>query len=305
MGRVITKGIIFDLKKYATDDGPGIRTTIFLKGCPLQCPWCHNPEGQISTFELIFRNKKCIGCDECVKACPTGAVSFVGKRLAIDRKLCGLCGKCSEKCPTEAIGIVGKEMTVREVMKEIEKDMPFYEESNGGVTFSGGEPLLQLDFLAELLQECKKKGIHTAVDTCGFASREAYDRIMDDVDVFLYDIKLIDDKKHKKYTGVSNKPILENFKRLATRGSKIWVRFPVVPGINDDDRNVTETGRFMQNQGVENIHVLPYHKAGTEKYKNLGRTYRLRKLESPSDKKMILMKRKLQAYGLKVRIGGT
>jgi len=172
------------------------------------------------------------------------------------------------------------------------------------VTFSGGEPLLQLDFLAEVLEECKKKGIHSAVDTCGSASKKAFDKIKDKVDVFLYDIKLIDDKEHKKYTGVSNKPILSNFKRLAKKGSNILVRFPVIPGINDDDRNVTETGRFMHNQGVGNIHILPYHKAGTEKYKSLGRTYRLKNLESPSDKKTTSIKKKLQASGLNVQIGG-
>jgi pyruvate formate lyase activating enzyme len=195
-------------------------------------------------------------------------------------------------------------MTVSEVMSEIEKDMPFYEESNGGVTISGGEPLMQPDFLADLLEECKKKNIHTAVDTCGYSSKEAFDKILDKVDVFLYDVKLMDDKKHKSYTGVSNKVILENFERLAGNRSSILVRFAVIPGVNDDDENVSRTGQFLCKHDIENMHVLPYHRAGIEKYKSLGRVYKLKNTRSPSDEELRLIKKKLEAYGLKARIGG-
>jgi pyruvate formate lyase activating enzyme len=304
VGVTIAKGVVFDIKKYATDDGPGIRTTVFLKGCPLRCSWCHNPEGQLSTPELIYRKKKCVTCGECAKICPTHAITFSKRLIRIDRELCNLCGKCSDKCPTDAISIAGKEMTVGEVMREIEKDMPFYEESNGGVTISGGEPLMQLGFLADLLEECKKKNIHTAVDTCGYASKEAFDKIVDKVDVFLYDVKLTDNKRHKRYTGVSNKVILKNFERLARNGNSILVRLPIIPGINDDDENVSRTGHFLRRHDTENIHVLPYHRAGIEKYKSLGRAYKLKNIRSPSDEELRLIKKKLEVYGLKVRIGG-
>jgi pyruvate formate lyase activating enzyme len=304
VGATITKGIVFDIKKYATDDGPGIRTTVFLKGCPLRCPWCHNPEGQVSAPQLMYRKKKCVRCGECANDCPTGAIVFARKRISIDRKLCNLCGKCSKKCPTDAVGIIGKEMTVSEVMKEIEKDMPFYEESKGGVTISGGEPLMQLDFLGELLAGCRKRNIHTAVDSCGYASKEAFDKIVNKVDVFLYDVKMMDDKRHKRYTGVSNKLILENFERLAGNGSGILVRFPVIPSINDDEENVTKTGEFLRRHGIENIHVLPYHRAGIDKYKSLGRAYKLKKIQSPSNEELRLIKERLETFGLKVRIGG-
>jgi pyruvate formate lyase activating enzyme len=195
-------------------------------------------------------------------------------------------------------------MTVSEVMKEIEKDMPFYEESKGGVTISGGEPLMQLDFLGELLAECRRRNIHTAVDSCGYASKEAFDKIVNKVDVFLYDVKMMDDKRHERYTGVSNKLILENFERLAGNGSGILVRFPVIPGINDDEENVTKMGEFLRRRGIENIHVLPYHRAGIDKYKSLGTAYKLKKIQSPSDEELRLIKERLEAFGLKVRIGG-
>jgi pyruvate formate lyase activating enzyme len=195
-------------------------------------------------------------------------------------------------------------MDLAEVLNEIEKDKAFFEESNGGVTFSGGEPLLQIDFLDSLLKECKKKGIHTAVDTCGHAPRKDFDRIMRKVDVFLYDIKVMNDMVHKKYTGVPNKLILGNFTRLADHGCNILARFPVIPGINDDETNVNETGEFLRKNGIEIIHLLPYHKAGTSKYRSLGREYRLDNIRSPSEDELRRIERKLGTFGLKVRIGG-
>lgn len=298
------KGIVFDIKKYAIDDGPGIRTTIFLKGCPLHCWWCHNPEGQASGPELMHRRRRCIGCGECVKGCSRRAISLVKEQIFIDRKKCDLCGKCSSRCPTGALTIVGKEMSVREVMEEINEDSIFYGESGGGVTFSGGEPLLQFDFLDALLEACREKDLRTAVDTSGYASHESIDRISGRTDLFLYDLKIMDDRKHRKYTGMSNKLILDNFRKLAENRSDILVRFPIIPGINDDEDNVTATAEFILSQNIKSISLLPYHRSGVEKYKNLNRAYRLKKIQSPSDQKLRLIKDRLETFGLKVRIGG-
>jgi len=300
----ITKGVIFDIKKFAIDDGPGIRTTVFLKGCPLRCWWCHNPEGQLLAPELMFRKSRCIGCEECVKDCPREALSLVIKQLSIDRENCSLCGKCAQKCPTDALAIVGKEVDVEEVMKETTKDLSFYDESRGGITISGGEPLLQIDFLNVLLDECKKKSIHTAVDTSGYAARNTIEKIKDKVDLFLYDIKMMDDRKHRKYTGVSNKQVLENFKRLAENGSDLFVRFPIVPKINDDEDNVVRIAEFILSCGQKQICLLPYHRAGIEKYRSLGRDYKLKTTITPSDQKLRMITRQLEAFGLSVTIGG-
>jgi pyruvate formate lyase activating enzyme len=299
------KGVVFDIKKFAIDDGPGIRTTVFLKGCPLRCWWCHNPEGQCLQSELIYRKNRCIYCDECIKNCPAEVLSFHNmKKLAINRKNCSLCGQCAQKCPTNALEIVGKRMDVKEVMREIDKDLAFYNESDGGITFSGGEPLLQISFLSALLDECQKKNVDTAVDTSGYAPRESVEKIKDKVGLFLYDIKVMDDKKHRKYTGVSNKQIVENFKRLAENGSNIFVRLPIVPGINDDEENVKRTGEFISSHGVKRTCLLPYHRGGIEKYRGLSRAYKLKATATPSDQKLTLIKKQLEGFGLDVKIGG-
>jgi pyruvate formate lyase activating enzyme len=252
----------------------------------------------------MFRRRRCIDCGECVKNCQKEAISYVAKKISINREYCNLCGICSQKCPTEALAIIGKEMSVREVMKEIDKDLIFYEESEGGVTFSGGEPLVQLDFLDALLEECEERNIRTAVDTCGYASHTAIDKIRDKVDLFLYDIKMMNEKIHEKYTSVSNKLILENFKRLAENGNNILVRFPIIPGINDSEDNIAKTAEFVLSHGIKNISLLPYHRAGSEKYKGLSRAYRLKKIQSPSDQNLRLIKEKLENFGLIVKIGG-
>jgi len=300
----IKRGTIFDIKKFAIDDGPGIRTTIFFKGCLLRCWWCHNPEGQLPAPELMYRQARCDSCGECVGICPEEAISCALKRISVNRDRCHLCRECCQVCPTGALAIVGRQMSPDEVLGEIDKDSIFYDESKGGVTVSGGEPLLQIDFLDALLKECKDRGIRTAVDTCGYASHDAIDKIIDEVDLFLYDIKTMDEKKHMKYTGVSNKLILENLKRLAEHGSSIQIRFPIIPGINDGKENVTAAAEFIASCRIKNISLLPYHRAGIEKYKGLNRTYKLKKIQSPSDRDLHLIEEEFEIFGLKVKIGG-
>lgn len=222
----------------------------------------------------------------------------------MDRRLCDLCGKCHDKCPTDAIEVVGKKLSVEAVLEEIIKDKVFFEESNGGVTFSGGEPLMQVVFLKELLKGCVKEGVHTALETCGYASREDLDKVMEKVDLFLFDLKVMNNRVHKRYTGVSNRLILGNFVRLADSGRSILVRFPVIPSVNDDDENVAEMGDFLVRNGVGEIQILPYHRAGIEKYRSLSRRYGLNSVESPSDERLKSIMLSLQDFGLNVKIGG-
>ncbi|MFQ5795174.1 MAG: glycyl-radical enzyme activating protein [Candidatus Bipolaricaulia bacterium] len=298
-------GIIFDVKKFAIHDGPGIRTTVFFKGCPLSCWWCHNPESQVLELEMMFRENRCIRCGACLAVCPPGAISMDGDVVSTDREKCTLCGACAETCYAEAREIVGREMTVAQVMVEIERDIPFYDESGGGVTFSGGEPLVQRDFLLALLQTCKEKEIHTAVDTCGFATWKTLDSIREYVDLFLYDLKLMDEVKHRKFTGVSNELILHNLRALATRGHNIVLRVPIIPGINDDDENVRQIGAFATAlPRLDRVDLLPYHHTAVDKYHRLNKTYKLADTHPPSDERMAEIAAILQGLGLPVKKGG-
>jgi len=301
----LKKGMIFDIRKYSIHDGPGIRTTVFFKGCPLHCWWCHNPEGQDLRPELVYRASRCIGCNECVKNCSRRAVSVLSNRISVDRTKCLVCDDCSSVCSSDALSIAGRLMDVEEVVEEIEKDQAFYEESGGGVTFSGGEPLMQPDFLNALLVECKQRAIHTTVDTCGLAKYEIINRMGDKVDLFLFDIKTLDGRIHRRYTGVSNQQILRNLKKLSENGSQIIVSFPIVPGINDDDENVTRTAEFVRSlPNIQQVNLLPYHRAGIEKYKSLGKPYKLGKIQPPSTQKIRSIKKRIEALGVKVAVGG-
>ena len=298
-------GIVFDIIKFSIHDGPGIRTTVFFKGCPLRCWWCHNPESLAVNPEMMFWARRCMQCEACLAVCAQGAISRDGGGVSTDSERCTLCGACVEVCYAGARQIVGREMTAAEVMTEIERDIPFYDESGGGATFSGGEPLLQPDFLFALLRACKEKEIRTAVDTCGYAPWEAFDSVRGCVDLFLYDLKLMDDERHRRFTGVSNGLILANLERLSRLGHAIILRVPIVPGINDDDEAIRQTGAFAAGlPHLIRLDVLPYHHMGSEKYSRLNKAYNLPETCPPSHERVAEIVRTLEAFGLEVRVGG-
>ena len=299
------EGLIFDLKRYSINDGPGIRTTVFLKGCPLRCGWCHNPEGQSFSPEIMVRAARCLpDCDLCVPACPEKAVSRTAVGPALHRTRCTACGDCAAVCASQAIEVVGRRLSAARLLQEIEKDRIFLEESGGGVTFSGGEPLAQSDFLNEILEFCRKKEIHTTVDTCGFAPGEVVDRIARQTDLFLFDLKVIDEKKHIAFTGESNRLILENLTRLARSGKRIIVRIPVVPGVNDDGENIARTAELLRSVGtIQEISLLPYHKLGRDKYKGLEMGPPGALFYPPTAQRLEEIKKRLEAAGFRVNLG--
>jgi len=222
-------GVIFDIKKYAIHDGPGIRTTIFFKGCPLACRWCHNPEGMNAAVQRIYRQQRCIGCGECMQICPRQAIRQTAEGMIADLSKCELCRTCAQHCPSDAVEFIGQKVTVAEVVRQIEKDIAFYDQSRGGVTFSGGEPLMQPEFLLQLLDACGHLDLHRTVDTTGYADAKLLLKVAQKTDLFLYDLKLMDPEKHRKYTGVSNEQILHNLKQLTQNDVRIQVRMPVIP----------------------------------------------------------------------------
>lgn len=290
------KGLIFNIQRFSIHDGPGIRTVVFFKGCPLRCLWCHNPEGQIMKKEMVIWDDRCIGCKTCFKTCPNSAVE--------DPSKCVLCGECVKECPADAREIVGKEMSIEEIMAEIEKDRIFYEQSGGGVTFSGGEPLFQYNFLISILKKCKDNGIHTAIETCGYSNWEILLSISKYTDLFLFDLKVMDDESHRKFTGVSNKMILENLKRLSSNHKNIIIRIPVVPGVNDNIENIKKTAEFVSSLGIKEVHLLPFHKGGVDKYRRLRRDYKFGVESSQSKDAINLFFKVLEEKKIKVKIGG-
>ncbi len=296
-------GVVFNIMRYSTQDGPGLRTTVFLKGCPLECAWCHNPESQTLGREVIFRPERCLGCGECVEACPQAAIVPGPEGLVTRSEDCLGCGVCAEVCPAEAREAVGETMSVAGVMAEIIKDRAFYEESGGGVTFSGGEPLAQPEFLAELLAACRVEEVPTAVDTSGAAPWEVFDRIRSEVDLFLYDLKLMDDSRHRRYTGASNRPILDNLRRLALAGERVLVRVPVIPGVNDDEDNLDRLGLFVAGlPGVNEIKLLPYHDTGRDKYRLLGRPGEPFQARTPEVRELENIAARLKRLGVTVYV---
>ncbi|HUI09491.1 MAG TPA: glycyl-radical enzyme activating protein [Bacteroidota bacterium] len=291
--------------RFSVHDGPGIRTTVFLKGCPMHCAWCHNPESFDGSPELMLRPERCIACGDCMALCPHGAVSQRDGAYVTDPDLCARCGTCADACAAGAREIVGREMTIEEVMREVERDSTFFMESGGGVTFSGGEPLLQHRFLLMLLQACAERNLHVAVDTSGYASPDVLYRVAELTDLFLYDLKTVNDDVHRRFTGISGALVRGNLQRLASWGKRVIIRMPIIPGINDADRDVEAAGRFVASLGnVVGINLLPYHGIGAEKYARLGMPYTLPGVQPPSGSHMTMIAENLLRFHPAVSIGG-
>lgn len=298
-------GIIFDIKRYAIHDGPGIRTTVFFKGCPLSCEWCQNPESRDSSPEIALLANRCIRCGACVEVCPNADDELPIDAVSIDRERCERCGACVEACPSGARSLLGNTASVPQLITEIDKDRLFFDESGGGVTFSGGEPLMQAEFLLACLKACKQRDYHTAVDTCGHAQWQALSDIAAHTDLFLYDLKLMDAARHEQHLGVSNALILENLKNLNELGAQIWIRFPLIPGINDDEGNLAATADFVRSlNDPPPVHLLPYHRIGSDKYARLGIPYSMSQIEPPTQKHVFDVAERFLARGLDVKIGG-
>jgi len=296
------KGLVFNIQKFSLHDGPGIRTTVFMKGCSLSCRWCSNPESMNRHKEIMIYDVRCIGCKKCVEACPVGAIAFTERGREIDWDKCDNCLECARVCPSKAIECVGDYMTVDEVVKKVEDDRTFYENSNGGMTVSGGEALIQSEFVREVLKKCREKGIHTALDTTGNAPWQDIENVLEYVDLVLQDIKHMDTEMHKKGTGVGNELILENARKIA-KSVRIWIRIPLIPDYNDSESNIRNVAEFASHIGAEKVSVLPYHDLGSSKYPKLGRIYPMEGTTPPTEEAVERVRKTIESFGLELEIG--
>jgi pyruvate formate lyase activating enzyme len=303
----MTTGLVTNIQRYALQDGPGIRTTVFLKGCPLACAWCHNPENISRQPQVMVVETRCLRCGECLAACPQPSAAVLAPDPVTLRAPAGCthCGACVDACPTGARTLLGQEWTVEEVMNAVVRDRLFYESSGGGLTVSGGEPLLQFDFLQALLAAAKAEEIHTALDTCGFAPEGRLLELLPLVDLFLYDLKAINEEQHLRLTGVSNRLILDNLRRLADLQAQLWLRIPIVPGVNDDPAELELLAQFAASLGrVRQVNLLPYHTTGIGKVHRLHQVYALDHVVPPSPERMLELAGIFIAQGLNAKIGG-
>jgi pyruvate formate lyase activating enzyme len=301
----VTSGLVFNIQRYAIHDGDGVRTLVFMKGCPLRCQWCSNPEGQKCHPEIGFMASRCVGVEtcraRCAAACPEEDITLSPEGEAvIDRESCVPCRECSDACYYGALELIGREMTLEEVLSEVERDRPFYRRSGGGITVGGGEPLLQAEFVTQLLEACRERHLHTAVETTGFGSRRHLEAMLKHVDLVYFDIKHMDPARHQELTGAPNQPVLENIRAVlsADRPYEVVIRVTTIPGLNDSEENISASAKFAADLGCEKIELVPYHRLGIGKYAQYGMDYRLAGIESPTRERMERLRRLVEGFGL-------
>jgi pyruvate formate lyase activating enzyme len=293
-------GLVFDIQRYSIKDGPGLRVLVFIKGCPLRCLWCSNPESQTSQTEILYDEERCHECGQCVLACQTKALIQDSRgKVCYDYLNCRLCGSCIEACPYKARKWAGRWITVAELMREVERDLPFFRRSGGGVTLGGGEPMSQPDFVERILKACKEQNIHTSLETCGYAPWEVLKRLANYTDLFFYDLKQIDPDLHKQWTGVSNQVILRNLEELGTIHPQIVVRYPLIPGVNDSDLDILALIKFIRGiKTIQKVEISPYHRYGELKYSLLGRQYPMKGVQALPEKRVNEVLGLIRSYNL-------